>query len=226
MEKIVIQAVLTESSIQELAQKVDINEMDKQYKISKYINFPFLDFSDEQQTYLLKGDIHIDGLSVTKQDWSPFNLIIDGNLTVEGTINWNEWGNGSFLYVTGNLETQNLFLAGCPEAIIKGNLIVEKGLVGSQGDNGGSLIVSGDTKAELIYCTTYFNMEFPKRPTAFIIAESDNFIFNSDINEDDFKSVQNKIKEECQPDEPGIIDVDEIKDCILAGTSIFKETVS
>ncbi len=216
-----IKEALTEDTIQLYGQLIDAAQADEQFSISDDVNFPFVDFSNKQKTYVLTGDVTVESISVSKQDWSPFNLIIDGNLTVLDTIDWNEWGNGSFLYVTGNVTAKNLFLAGCPEVIITGNLQVENGTVGSQGDNGGSLIVSGDTTSKVIYCTTYFMMEFSERPNAYIIADEDDFMFEVDLNESDTDMVIEKIVSECQPDDEGELDLDVVKEFLSEGKSIF-----
>lgn len=215
------QAILNEETISNYAQEVSAAEADEQFGISEDVNFPFVHFSDTQKTYLIKGDVTLTEISVSKQDWSPFNLIVDGNLTVLETIDWSEWGNGSFLYVTGNITAKNLFLAGCPEVVIEGDLLVEHGIVGSQGDNGGSLIVFGKTSAQLIYCTTYFGMEFPERPEAFVIAADYDFMFDVDLNESDYDAVIEKIAAECQPDDEGEINVYVVREFLRAGKSIF-----
>lgn len=221
MEQLIIKDALTEDTINLHGQEIAAAEADEQFRISEDVNFPFVDFSKNQKTFILKGNVVVDGIAVTKQDWSPFNLIIEGNLTVLGTIDWNEWGNGSFLYVTGNIIAKNLFLAGCPEVIVQGNLHVENGIVGSQGDNGGALMVFGEASSKLIYCTTYFNMEFPDRPEAFIIAEENDFLFDVDLDESDYDTVIEKIVTECQPDDEGEIDVYTVKDFLREGKSIF-----
>ncbi|MBC9810981.1 hypothetical protein H9Y05_00690 [Crocinitomicaceae bacterium CZZ-1] len=56
-------------------------------------------------------------------------------------------------------------------------------IVEFQGDNGGSLMVFGKAAAQLIYCTTYFKMEFPGHPNAYIIAEGHDFMFDVDLDE-------------------------------------------
>lgn len=218
----IMNASLTEDSISKYAQEISAAEADEQFGISDDVNFPFLHFSDRQKTYVIKGDVTVNEISVSKQDWSPFNLVIDGNLQVKETIDWNEWGNGSFLFVSGNLVAENLFLAGCPEVIVKGDLTIQNGLVGSQGDNGGNLIVQGNTTAQVIYNTTYFGMDFPERPEAFVIANEYEFMYDVDLNESDYDAVIEKIVPECQPDEEGVIDVFAVKEFLRAGKNIFK----
>ncbi|MDH6357297.1 hypothetical protein [Parabacteroides sp. PF5-9] len=169
----------------------------------------------------MKGNLHIKGISISKQDWCPFNLIVDGDLTVDGDIDWNEWGRGSFLFVTGSLTVKNLFIAGCPEFIVLGDLIAENGIVGSQGDNGGRLIVEGDTNAVIIYSTTYFNMEFPSRPKGKLIADSRDFDFDTDLDESDYNAVAKIINPVCFTEEEGSIDVDVFKDLLREGKSVF-----
>ncbi|MNJ90845.1 hypothetical protein D3C87_84850 [compost metagenome] len=221
MEPFIVNESLTEDTVSKYAQEISVADADEQFGISEEVNFPYPKFSDKQKTYVISGDVTVDEISVSKQDWSPFNLIIDGNLTVLDTIDWSEWGNGSFLYVTGNMTAKNVFLAGCPEVIVKGDLKAENGIVGSQGDNGGSLIVLGDTSAKLIYCTTYFGMDFAERPEAFIIAAEYDFMFDVDLNESDCDAVAEKIAAECQPDDEGEMDVHVVKEFLRAGKSIF-----
>lgn len=44
-------------------------------------------------------------------------------------------------------------------------------------------MVFGKAAAQLIYCTTYFKMEFPGHPNAYIIAEGHDFMFDVDLDE-------------------------------------------
>lgn len=221
MEQLIINDSLTEDTISRYAQEITAAEADEQFGVSSAVNFPFIDFAGKQKTYLIGGDVTVAEISISKQDWSPVNLIIDGNLTVLDTIDWSEWGNGSFLHVTGNITAKNVFLAGCPEVIVGGDLVAEHGIVGSQGDNGGSLVVFGKVSAPVIYCTTYFGMEFPARPEAFVIADAHDFIYNVDLNESDYDAVMEKIAPECQPDEKGEINVYVVREFLREGKSIF-----
>ncbi|MDR2920427.1 MAG: hypothetical protein LBV72_13825 [Tannerella sp.] len=215
--------MLNEANIEQYAKTVNTAETDSQYSISDNVNFPFTSFAGKQATRLIEGDCHIKSLVVSKQDWCPFNLIVNGNLTVDEDIDWAEWGSGSFLVVTGNLHVRNLFMSGCPEVVVLGDLIADNGIVGSRGDNGGMLTVLGRTKAQAMLCTTYFGMEFASRPEAFIIADSRDFKFDVDLDETDYDMVAKAIDPVCFPEEEGIIEEDEFKDLLREGKSVLKK---
>lgn len=62
-------------------------------------------------------------------------------------------------------------------------------------------LVLGKASSQLIYCTVYFNMEFPDRTEAFIISDENDFMFDVELDESDYESVTEKIVAECQPDD-------------------------
>lgn len=135
------------------------------YEIGDIIWYPFEEHADEQDLRLYEGDLHVDGdfQSDRSVEWNPYNVIIDGDLDVTGSIDWADHGEGTFLVVTGNVFAKNLLLEGAANVWIQGDLRVDNVILGTNGDEEGMLIVDGDTEAPTIIDTAFFHMEFGGR---------------------------------------------------------------
>ncbi|MDR2920428.1 MAG: WG repeat-containing protein [Tannerella sp.] len=166
--------VLDDNTFPKYTELIANKTAEKYYQLTKHISYPFMDFAsteaetneydDEyQEIRIFKGDLHVSGIqSAMKRDWNLFSLIVDGNLIVDGDIDWAEGNNGSFIYVTGNVTAQNVILEGNPQVVILGNLEAENGIMGYYGDDGGQLYVDGETKAPIVVEMYYFIMNFGK----------------------------------------------------------------
>ncbi len=154
---------------------ISAEDAEESFGISEKVDYPYQDFEDEQEIRLYDGDQVMVGdfTSDISQDWNPFNVVVDGDLTVRGTLDWHDWGSGCFVFVTGNVVADNIALRGCPNIHICGSLRVRGAILGMQGDNGGVLRVEGPTKAELIMATTDFYMDFESDVTAIVIGDGE-----------------------------------------------------
>lgn len=170
---------------------VSAEEIEESYDASSDVDYPFADFTDEQEQRLYRGGLHVVGdfRSEPDVDWNPYNIVIDGDLNVEGTIRWTDYGSGCFLLVTGDLRCKNLLLQGCPTIVVRGDLVVENGIQGHHGDDGGFLIVHGTTKAKLVVNTLYFNMEFGSAPDALVCSDEHRISCPVDFSDDELDEV-------------------------------------
>jgi hypothetical protein len=143
---------------------IDVDEAEA-YEIGEVIWYPFEEFADDQEIHLYEGDLHIDGdfSSDHTVEWNPYNVIVDGDLDVTGSIDWADHGDGNFLVVTGNVFAGSLLLDGTCNLWIQGDLRVDNLILGANGDEEGMLIVDGDTAAPTIIDTAFFHMEFGGR---------------------------------------------------------------
>lgn len=101
----------------------------------------------------------------------PYNTVVDGDLTVDGDLDWWDDCDGNFFMVTGSLRARNVFLSGCPNVVVRGDLEVTGGICGSYGD-GGWLVVCGRTRARIVISVSYFGMTFAEQPQALLVAEN------------------------------------------------------
>lgn len=152
---------------------VSADQIEADHSVSAQVDYPYADFADEQEQRLYKGGLRVSGdfESDRDADWNPYNIVVDGDLIVDGTVDWCDYGSGCFLFVTGNMRCKNLLLQGCPTVVVRGNLEVENAIQGHHGDDGGFLKVGGTTKAKLIVNTLYFNMEFDSPPEALVCGD-------------------------------------------------------
>ncbi|AKU94575.1 Leucine-rich-repeat protein [Labilithrix luteola] len=152
---------------------VSAEHIEADYSVSTQVDYPFADFADEQEQRLYKGGLRVQGdfESESDVDWNPYNIVVDGNLIVDGTVDWCDYGSGCFVLVTGNMRCKNLLLQGCPTIVVRGSLEVENAIQGHHGDDGGYLKVGGTTKAKMIVNTLYFNMEFDSAPEALVCGD-------------------------------------------------------
>ncbi|MFD0559882.1 leucine rich repeat (LRR) protein [Stackebrandtia endophytica] len=149
-------------------------EAEERFSVSAEVNYPYQKFTDEQEIRLHQGDLRITGdfESESDVDWLGYNTIVDGDLVVDGNVDWHDYGGGNFLLVTGNVTARNVILQGCPNMVVRGDLNVANAIFGFYGEDGGELIVDGKTTASLVVATYYFGMTFASRPDALIIADT------------------------------------------------------
>jgi Leucine-rich repeat (LRR) protein len=171
-------------------QIVSVADLEKKYEPSAVLHYPYAQFAKRQQQRLYPGGLHVDGdfSSEPKVDANPYNVVVDGDLVVSGTIEWSDYG-GSFVYVTGNVRCKNLLLQGCPSFVVRGDLVVENGIQGHHGDDGGYLDVRGATRAKLIVNTLYFNMTFGSPPEAIICSHAGRINCPIDFGDEEFGDV-------------------------------------
>jgi Leucine-rich repeat (LRR) protein len=152
---------------------ITAEEAERRYGVSAEVEYPYQDFGDEQEIRLYQGGLHVEGDFAAESggDWVPYNVIVDGDLTVDGDLDWWDWANGNFVLVTGSLRARNVLLRGCPTLVVRGDLTVSGGVQGHRGDDGGFLDVGGATRASLIVNTLYFNMSFGDQPEAVVVGD-------------------------------------------------------
>jgi hypothetical protein len=151
---------------------ITAEEAEARFAPSGDLAFPYQSFTGEQQLRVYEGGLHVDGdfKAESDGDWVLYNVIVDGDLTVAGDVEWYDWSGGNFLLVNGNLRARNVLLSGCPDVVVRGDLTARGAVQGHHGDDGGYLTVLGLTRAEVIISTTYFNLDFGPRPEALLIA--------------------------------------------------------
>ncbi|MET7770523.1 hypothetical protein [Nocardia sp. NPDC005366] len=152
---------------------ITVGEAEQRFQLSADIQFPYRDFAAEQEIRLYEGGLNVEGNMEPESDddWVPYNVIVDGDLTVTGDIDWWDSASGNFVLVTGNVRARNIILFGCPEMAVRGDLTASGGIQGSYGDDGGVLAVKGRVRAEFVISTLYFCAYFDRQPEAVLIAD-------------------------------------------------------
>ncbi|TWP53878.1 hypothetical protein FKR81_03740 [Lentzea tibetensis] len=155
---------------------VDVDEAEERFSLFADVEsrFPYREFSDEQEFRLYEGGLHVTGdfSAETDGDWVPYNVIVDGDLTVDGDLSWWDDHMGNFVLVTGNVRARNVLLCGNPTVVVRGDLLVDNGVFGCRGEDGGFLDVGGVTRAKTIVNIRYFKMTFSGgRPDATLVAD-------------------------------------------------------
>lgn len=199
---------------------VSAEEIENAYAIASDVDFPFADFGDEQEQRLYRGGLHVAGdfSSEDGVDWTPYNVVVDGDLVVDGTIDWSDYGSGCFVLVTGNVRCKNLLLQGCPTIVVRGDLVVENGIQGHHGDDGGYLKVHGKTKAKLIVNTLYFNMELGTPPDALVCSDEHRIDCPVDFSDEELAEI---FLPEVLDDDSGI-DERAVSDALREGREVLR----
>lgn len=155
-------------------QVLSADEAERRFSISSDVDYPFRDFATQQAQRLYAGGLRVAGSfnSEPKVDWNPYNVIVDGDLHVDGALDFADFGGGCYLLVTGNLYAKAIRLHGCPTLVVRGNVVVEGGILGHYGDDGGTLIVGGSTTAALVVSHLYFPMRFGTAPAALVLSNT------------------------------------------------------
>jgi tetratricopeptide (TPR) repeat protein len=150
-------------------------EAEERFAVSADIWYPYTHFTDEQEIRLYEGGLHVPGgvKSHPLTDWSPYNVIVDGDLVTDGDVRLFDYSSGHFVVVTGDLRARSVVLEGCPNVVVRGDLTATGGVLGRRGDDGGLLVVSGHTRAPVVLNLLYFNMEFGQPPEAVVCGDPD-----------------------------------------------------
>jgi hypothetical protein len=149
---------------------ITVDELQARYQVAADMLYPC---DRHQPIRLYEESLHLVGdLSVV--DWTgdgyPYNVVVDGDLTVEGDVTYFcEEGPGFLQLVTGTLRARNLFLEGFPNVVVRGDLIVTHGVLGCDGEDGGLLKVAGKVQAPTVVTSWYFNTSFASRPESVIV---------------------------------------------------------
>jgi hypothetical protein len=151
---------------------ITVDEMQARYDVAADMLYPC---DRGQQIRLYEESIHLVG-DLSLVDWTggsyPYNVVVDGDLTVEGDVTYFcDEGPGFLHLVTGTLRARNLFLNGFPNVVVRGDLIVTHGVLGCYGEDGGLLKVAGKVQAQTVVKSWYFQTSFASRPRAVVVAD-------------------------------------------------------
>jgi Leucine-rich repeat (LRR) protein/predicted DNA-binding WGR domain protein len=146
-------------------------------------DMPFEDFSPDTPIRLYQGETILFSKDYALDDCvQAFNLVIDGNLIVEGNLNLYAESGGNFMLVTGNLQAKSIKMNGCTTLEVRGNVLATNGLVTMYGDDGGYLTIKGNLETKFILDGYYFNTEIYGDIDGVAI----DFSSNGGINSPDF----------------------------------------
>ncbi|MGW2113042.1 leucine-rich repeat domain-containing protein [Streptomyces sp. NPDC001948] len=187
---------------------LSVVETEERFAASSELAYPYQDFADEQEIRLYEGGLHVAGSlePESEGDRVPYNVIVDGDLTVDGDLEW--WGglSGCFLLVTGNVRARNVLLSGCPEVVVCGDLTAIGTVQGHHGDDGGYLTVQGSIRAEAVISTLYFNLDLARQPEALLVADPCRTTCPVDFTDDELGGIVllELLDEDGRADEYGI----------------------
>ncbi len=205
-------------------------EVERRFAVAKDIRIPYMesDWASYQEQRIYQGPLQLEGgfePDGEPADQQPFNIIIDGDLTLDGDLYWHDYEGGSFILVTGNLKCRNLFLCGMPALVVRGDLEVENGILLRDGDDGGQLTVRGEAKARFMLNAYYFKLEFSQQVNAFHLgcqADTTGADVNIEITyEDDVLEI---LRPEHLADD-GSLSWPSLQNLMSKGTPIFRDAV-
>ncbi|MEW2632655.1 tetratricopeptide repeat protein [Streptomyces sp. NPDC048389] len=173
---------------------IGVQEAEERFQISADVAYPYAEFADDQDIRLYDGDLHIAGSLAPEpeQDWVLYNMVVDGDLTVDGDLDWFSRIEGTFLLVAGNLRVRHAILDGRPDVVVRGNLESNGVVHGSDEDHddccsdladSGKLTVRGSTRARLVVVTSPFRMGFGARPQVLIAGAAERVNHPPDLDE-------------------------------------------
>ncbi|MEU9131368.1 leucine-rich repeat domain-containing protein [Kitasatospora sp. NPDC048540] len=170
---------------------IGADEAEARFQVSAEVEYPFREFADEQEIRLYEGGLAVPGdlAAESDGDWVPYNVIVDGDLTVGGALDWWDSAGGNFLLVTGGLTARAVLLSGCPNVVVRGDLTAADGVQGSYGDDGGLLVVGGRTTAPVVISGLYFSMSFGEQPAALLAADPHRTDRPVDFTDDELDQV-------------------------------------
>lgn len=116
--------------------------------VNEYLREPALrNFCLYPGDTVIEGDLVIDysELATTAQTASR-NIIVNGHLTINGNLDAGRTIEAlpQFIYVTGDLQANNLLLSGWLDIVIGGNATITGTVLGYFGEPGGRLLIKGN----------------------------------------------------------------------------------
>ncbi|MCX5505719.1 hypothetical protein OG887_41455 (plasmid) [Streptomyces sp. NBC_00053] len=203
---------------------ISAQEAEERFRVSADVGYPYADFADEQEIRLYEGGLHVTGHLEPEQDdddWVPYNTIVDGDLTVDGDLDWWDGLEGNFFLVTGVLRARNVLLSGCPDLVVRGDLEVTCGVCVSDEGAGGWLTVCGRTRARIIISMSYFGMTFAEQPQALLLADPSST--NCPVDFDDGEPEAVLLPELL--DDDGEADAQKIEEALREGRQVLRAGV-
>ncbi|GGO95634.1 hypothetical protein [Wenjunlia tyrosinilytica] len=202
---------------------ITAEEAEERFAVSDGVGYPYQDFADEQEIRLYESGLRIEGDLAPESDVDrvPYNVIVDGDLTVDGDMTWWDEGSGNFLLVTGDARARNVLLSGCPNVVVRGDVTVAGGIQGSCGEGGGYLAVRGRTRARVVVATLYFGLDLTRRPEAVLIANPHRSTCPVDFTEEESAGVV--LAELLDAD--GGIDVRKVGEALREGRPVLRPDV-
>lgn len=159
---------------------LDADDAERQFTLSSWSGFPYLGLT-QQEIRLYEGGWYVRGdlLSDFTATDRPYHVIVDGDLTVEGTLDWSTEEYPALVLVTGDLRARAVLLSGAPaapELVVRGALRADHGVLGYlSGPRGGRLRVAGQTDAPVVIAIDDFTMRFDHTPTAVVLGSAGSF---------------------------------------------------
>ncbi|ROO88549.1 hypothetical protein EDD29_6220 [Actinocorallia herbida] len=140
---------------------MSVGKAEDAYRLSADFGFPYPGRRAEEIRCFV-GDLEIgDDLVSDFVDHPVHHVVVDGDLTVLGDLDWAADGFGVFFLVTGRLRARNVLLHGGPEVAVRGALEVRGAVAGAHdGPGGGFLRVHGPASFRLAVATADFLLDF------------------------------------------------------------------
>ncbi|MDT0308656.1 hypothetical protein RM780_17055 [Streptomyces sp. DSM 44917] len=159
---------------------LDADEAERRFALASRSGFPYLGPA-RQEIRLYEGGWHVRGdlLSNFAPENRPYHVIVDGDLTVEGTLDWATEDHPSVILVTGDLRARAVLLSGspaAPELVVQGTLRADHGVLGYlSGPRGGRLRVAGRTETPVVLAIEDFTMTFAHPPAAAVLGDAGSY---------------------------------------------------
>lgn len=194
-------------------------------KFNIRFQMPFQSYREEMAEIRLyeadaEGNIHFAEDLMVDCD---MNVVIHGNLIIDGNLQMDCEGNGNFMYVRGNIETNSIVLSDVSTLSVRGNINALHGILGCYGEDGGFLNVGGKIITPVIFNTTYFNMVLTDYSDAIVIDTS-----YGKLNTEYKKYDEEKIAAILHPDvmdDVGNFDINLIWKALQAGKPVLKQSI-
>ncbi len=139
---------------------------------------------DPEHVFFREGDVKVAGdLAIGATGDYAGVYVIDGNLEVDGLLDFTQIDGAAILLVTGNLKAKNLAVAQEAQLWVAKNVEVAGYVIAGVSDAGG-LAVKGLCTAKAVIVTDSEMVSFGKKPKALVIARSEGI-----LDEDEFPKV-------------------------------------
>jgi len=221
--------VLDETNYNEILTKISVEDAEDRFDYSSVVMHLSFDEDSEVEDpsfYFYEGDLHVSSLTMGNTTGiAKFNLIVDGNLNVDGDINLHSKKDMGFVIVNGDVTAKNVIMSGCVEMPITGSLTAENLVFGYDGDNG-TLGVDEAINARIVINTNNFTMYFYDEINSVVLGDPIYTNDEVDYEEDQAAKVllPEFVNKEGKPNAVAIVKaIKEDREIVVEGTATTHE---
>lgn len=149
------------------------------------------------------------------------NIVIDGDLEIDGRLSIYAESSGNFLLILGNLKAASVAINGCSTLEVRGKSEITHGIATIYGDDGGFLVLN-DVVTPFLLNGLYFNLTLKGKILTIKIDYGSHGVENPDFTSETLDRILVAEVFKTTHGKTGEIDWPKFKTCLEEGRAILK----